>query len=554
VSLPPIDGSIPQPPMKRTTPFDTFERLRLPRTGITLEGADITAYADGVATVDWNGQVIEDVPVVGGDVEVGDRALMMNQGSTLVVLGKGGGAGSVGPGIGYVWGGTIRFPTPGSFSFRPADYPGLTAIEVELVAGGGAGGGAPASTAGNVSAGGGGGGGGYSRKFILLAELAATETVIVGANGVGVSGGDGTAGGSSSFGSHLDASGGGGGVSVAAAATTAARTMLAGAGGGLGHNGHINGRGGRGGDFFQTTGGSLGGTPWGGFSYFGAGANHSLETNGSNADTPGGGGGGMRNNGAVGAKIGGAGGPGLVLVRLYYGGPSVAVPSEGGYRQGLPVQFAPGSYSFLKGNYPGAVAFRVQLLGGGGGGGGAAVTAANQWSAGSGGEGGGYSESVVLASDLAASAALVVGAGGLGITNAAGEAGGPSSLVCISRTLLAIGGAGAGAGAALANTLFIGVVGAATTIPGSVGDSIAYGGSGGTSVQRILNGGYGGYGGSSRFSGERRATTTGNVDGGTIPAGPGGGGAGGQNNQSQAATRAGGPGGPGLAIITPLYA
>lgn len=58
---------------------------------------------------------------------------------------------------------------------------------------------------------GGGGGGGYNMKWIPLSSLGATETVTIGAGGTGKTGSDGpgTAGGNSTFGSHLTGYGGG---------------------------------------------------------------------------------------------------------------------------------------------------------------------------------------------------------------------------------------------------------------------------------------------------------------------------------------------------------
>lgn len=58
----------------------------------------------------------------------------------------------------------------------------------------------------------GGGGGGYSSRLILLSSLGATETVTIGAGGVGVTGSsNGNAGGNTTFGSWLTAYGGGAG-------------------------------------------------------------------------------------------------------------------------------------------------------------------------------------------------------------------------------------------------------------------------------------------------------------------------------------------------------
>jgi hypothetical protein len=76
----------------------------------------------------------------------------------------------------------------------------------------GGGGGAGRGT--NTAAQSGGGGGGYNEVTLPLSSLAATETVTVGAAGVGrtASTGNGTAGGQSLFGSHCTAYGGGAGA------------------------------------------------------------------------------------------------------------------------------------------------------------------------------------------------------------------------------------------------------------------------------------------------------------------------------------------------------
>lgn len=77
----------------------------------------------------------------------------------------------------------------------------------------GGGGGGGATYQNSPPSGWGGGGGEYTRRFMRLADLGATETVTVGAGGTGRTGsnGPGTAGGTSSFGAHLTAYGGAGG-------------------------------------------------------------------------------------------------------------------------------------------------------------------------------------------------------------------------------------------------------------------------------------------------------------------------------------------------------
>lgn len=64
----------------------------------------------------------------------------------------------------------------------------------------------------NADGGTGGGGGGYAERWMLLSELSSSETVTIGGGGASVNANtDGNAGGDSSFGSHVGATGGGGG-------------------------------------------------------------------------------------------------------------------------------------------------------------------------------------------------------------------------------------------------------------------------------------------------------------------------------------------------------
>lgn len=105
----------------------------------------------------------------------------------------------------------VYYTTPGSFNFTKASFPGMQLVEVAVQAGGGAGGGVPATNASQGGCGAGGAGGGYAEVAILEASLAASETVTVGAGGTPVSGGIGTNGGDSSFGSFAITGGGAGG-------------------------------------------------------------------------------------------------------------------------------------------------------------------------------------------------------------------------------------------------------------------------------------------------------------------------------------------------------
>jgi hypothetical protein len=94
---------------------------------------------------------------------------------------------------------------------------GLKAALVKLVGGGGGGGGVEATNGTQVTSGS-GGGGGWSEKLIPASALDATETVTIGAGGAGAGGyNSGVAGGTTSFGAHLSATGGALGVRARAA-------------------------------------------------------------------------------------------------------------------------------------------------------------------------------------------------------------------------------------------------------------------------------------------------------------------------------------------------
>src|SRR5690606_9858574 len=110
---------------------------------------------------------------------------------------------------GYRYLDTVYFASSGTFS--KADYPEARAIRVKLVGGGGAGGGSVSGA--NYSVGQGGGAGGCAEAFITdLAALDASVAVTIGAGGVGQTAGPGTAGGATSFGTHVAATGGDGGL------------------------------------------------------------------------------------------------------------------------------------------------------------------------------------------------------------------------------------------------------------------------------------------------------------------------------------------------------
>lgn len=109
---------------------------------------------------------------------------------------------------------TIYFTSSGTFT--KASYPWLKAIQVKVQAGGGGGGGCGTTGTGAIAAGKGGTGGVYAEGFITnISDLPASVTCTVGSGGTGGAAGsnNGNAGGDSSFGTSIIATGGyGGGV------------------------------------------------------------------------------------------------------------------------------------------------------------------------------------------------------------------------------------------------------------------------------------------------------------------------------------------------------
>lgn len=193
--------------------------------------------------------------------------------------------------------GSQTFTATGTFTV-PA---GVTEVIVEVWGGGGGGGGG-ASTANGGS---GGGGAGYSRKRITGLVPAATIAVTVGLGGTaGPYGLNGGAGGSSTFGAYCSATGGAGGLCLAS--STPATIGGTGAGGDFNLDGDCS-------DPCEFSSGSNGGSAAQG----GAGGIAGYSSNGGIGKVPGGGGGGGDKS-SSGAEVGGAGAPGMVIVRWGY--------------------------------------------------------------------------------------------------------------------------------------------------------------------------------------------------------------------------------------------
>jgi hypothetical protein len=117
--------------------------------------------------------------------------------------GNGGGGDIIGNGVIGVPSKTIVFNSSGTY----APSAGISSVMVECVGGGGAGGGVIVNGIGGA---GGGGSGAYSRKVLLPSQIGASQTVTIGAGGVGVAGAAGGNGGTTSFGTLVTAGGGSG--------------------------------------------------------------------------------------------------------------------------------------------------------------------------------------------------------------------------------------------------------------------------------------------------------------------------------------------------------
>jgi hypothetical protein len=190
-------------------------------------------------------------------------------------------------------------------------------------------------------------------------------------------------------------------------------------------------------------------------------------------------------------------------------------------------------------------AIRVRMVGAGGAGGGAATTGSGQNALGRGGRGGTYAESFITdIPGLVSSVTVTRGAGGTGVSNAAGNAGGQSSF---GSAVEAGGGGGGAVGGGAAppgfNAGAIPAAGSATadlSVDGGVGFDALY-----LLAGFVL---FGPGGGSLLGSGGAKAPVTTGADGsaGILY---GGGGTGGSNAQNQGTARAGGAGANGIVII-----
>jgi hypothetical protein len=216
----------------------------------------------------------------------------------------------------------VTFTSSGTFT--KASYPGMKGVRVQVQGGGGGGIGADTTGAGQQSAGAGGGGGAYAESFLTPDQLAASETVTVGAGGAGTScsSSEGGVGGTSSFGSLVSASGGFGGFLCMFAGSTPSLSRSVGGEGRGTATGQIIIPGTDGGNAMRidgtTTAALTGG--YGGNSQGGKGG-PATSSNGwskSSGDGFGGGGSGAYNTPNQAAEDGAAGGPGVVVVIVFF--------------------------------------------------------------------------------------------------------------------------------------------------------------------------------------------------------------------------------------------
>jgi hypothetical protein len=227
--------------------------------------------------------------------------------------GQNGATGSIGPPSVSAPAKIQLFTTSGTYT----PSANLVSAVVEVIGGGGGGGGS-LGAAQALSSGGGGGSGAYARRALTAAQIGASQSVTIGAAGVGAANTNGTTGGDTLFGSLAVAKGGLGGGTCNSSAVgyggqggpvsgSVGDIVFAGA---AGVSGTFNG---------VTTAGTTGGS--GGSSAYGGGAstaNPSLSAVGLAASNYGSGGSGSSGIDTT-ARAGGNGSPGVVIVTEYIG-------------------------------------------------------------------------------------------------------------------------------------------------------------------------------------------------------------------------------------------
>lgn len=214
----------------------------------------------------------------------------------------------------------VTFSAAGTFTYTPSA--GTRAVMVEVLGAGGGGGGTNAPTSGTVGLAFGGGAGGYARKYMTIAQVGASATVVVGAAGAAgaASAAKGGNGGTSTFtptggGPTVSASGGSAGQNAGLVSAFPANTSCS--SGGVGSGGDINIAGGGSlGSVAGSTGQALAG--YAGSCIYGVAA-APWGSNGAGVVGSGygsGGGAGLAFAGSV-AQSGGPGAGGIVIVTEY---------------------------------------------------------------------------------------------------------------------------------------------------------------------------------------------------------------------------------------------
>ncbi len=195
---------------------------------------------------------------------------------------------------------------------------------------------------------------------------------------------------------------------------------------------------------------------------------------------------------------------------------------------------------------PGTTKLVGFAYGGGGAGGGAFATNGQSYSTGSGGGSGGWGKFVIT--NIPASIAIVIGAGGVPVSGAMGGSGGATVVGPAGTPYITAPGGGGGASAAIAATSSI--IAAQGAPGGSAAGSaatLAAGGNPGACGFVFANlGPVSGQGGASPLGGGAGPNTAGGTGG---QGGASGAGGGGSSNTFSAAATLGGPGAAGLVII-----
>lgn len=208
---------------------------------------------------------------------------------------------------------TVRRVITASSTYPPS--PGMVYCDVEAVGGGGGGGGALGAASSSAAAGG-GGAGGYCRKLFTAAQIGASQSVTIGAAGVGGAPGNnpGISGGATTFGALMTAGGGGGGGGSSSSTIQTVGGSVGPGGSASGGDINIQGASGLAGFTFTSGQGGIGGS--GASGMFGAGGAQ-VGPIGSGLTATGRGAGGSGGAAANVSAVGGSGTAGQVVIIEY---------------------------------------------------------------------------------------------------------------------------------------------------------------------------------------------------------------------------------------------